>query len=168
MEQRQPFQITTPFLRHKTTTVEAQVITTRRYTILGDYLGRLIEYLGVIKRQRMLLSKTIMLKFIHIVSESFALTAILIALIYGALAKTWLRALLVVMASGIVASVFGVYEIILAADGKQNILAVFTFPINILFIVFVARGIKLAACSSRTRGSQARKYTNRPPPMPPL
>jgi len=88
-----------------------------------------------------------MLKFIHIISQISTLLTIWIALIYGPFAKTWLRALLVVLAVSIVASVAGIYEIVLVADGKQNILAVISFPINLLIIASVARLVKLAVFS---------------------
>jgi len=101
--------------------------------------------------------------FVYIVNEVVALIAFLIALVYGAFAKTWMRALLVVLLAGTVSSVIGIYEIILAADGKESVLACFTFPISLLIIASIARAIKLAA-----RPSQTRKYTKQPPPMPPL
>ena len=84
-----------------------------------------------------------MLRYIEFIDYVISGVAILTALIYAPFAKTWLKALLIVGAIAVASSSVAVYEVMAAANGKQNILAILTFPITLLIVAIVIRSIRL-------------------------
>jgi len=83
------------------------------------------------------------LHIVDIIDNLLIPVTMVISWIYGAFAKTWIRAIIVVLGISIVSSVIGLYDITLAADGKKNILACFLFPFANLIQMVIARAIKL-------------------------
>ena len=84
------------------------------------------------------------LEIVIILDSIVSGASLLITFIYSPIAKTWTRALGVVFVVASISMIIGIKEIMLAADGKQNILAVVSFPITSLIIAAIIRSIRLA------------------------
>ena len=81
--------------------------------------------------------------FISIFDELFVWVALAVAIIYGPLARSWFKSIGIVLFISLLSSLVGVYDIMLAADGRKNILACLVFPIILLIIAIITRSIRL-------------------------
>lgn len=82
------------------------------------------------------------LKMLSSIDEAVVIAAVCVAVFYAPFAKSWLKAIVVVLAISILSSALGLLQITLAADGAKNILACFVFPLLSLGIAIILRSLK--------------------------